>query len=206
VEAMHKMMSIPNQLQPLLNSVPEWALLLSLLVVSLALVFAGRKIVKVLAFLVVGLIGASIGGILAAQYLTSMGSLGTLLVVLAGFLLGGLIGLLLVAVGIGLAVGYGAYILTTTFVSGTTVPLIVGFVFFIIGVALYGRILGIITALAGGLLLFDVLTLYGLSSPLSIALAVVVTLAGIWVQEGLGRKKVTSSTASNVGGQQNAHP
>lgn len=197
------MVSIPNQLAPLLNTVPAWALLLSMLVVSLALVFAGRKVVKVFAFLLVGLIGASIGGILAAQYLMGLGTLGTLLGVLAGFLLGGMIGLLLVAVGIGLAVGYGAYVLSSSFVSGTTVPLIVGFIFFIVGVALYGRILGVITALAGGLLFFDVLTLYGLGSTLSIALAVVVTLAGIWVQEGLGRRK-TPPTASNVGGQQSS--
>ncbi len=185
------MTSIPTQLQPLLNSVPAWALLLSLLVVSLALVFAGRKIVKVFAFLVVGLIGASVGGILAAQYLTSLGNLGTLLGVLAGFLLGGLIGILLVAVGIGLALGYAAYLLSLSFFSGHTIPLIIGFVFFIIGLALHNKILGVVTAVAGGLLFFDVLTLYGLGYTLSVALAVVVTLAGIWVQEGLGRRKTS---------------
>ncbi len=183
-----------------MNTVPAWALLLSMLVVSLALIFAGRKVVKVFAFLMVGLIGASIGGVLAAQYLAGAGSLGALLGVLIGFVLGGLIGVALVAVGIGLAIGYAAYLLAQGFVSSTTIPLIVGLVFFIVGVALYNRILGIITALAGGLLFFDVLTLYGLSPTLSIVLAAVVTLAGIWVQEGLGRKK-TSPTATNVGGQ-----
>ncbi len=195
------MILIPDQLAPLLSAVPAWALLLVLLVVSLTLIFAGRKVVKVIAFLVVGLIGASIGGILGAQYLMGAGDLGTLLGVLLGFFIGGLIGVVLVAVGIGLAVGYAAYILTRGFVSGTTIPLIVGFVFFIVGVALYGRILGLITALAGGLLLFDVLTMYGLGPTLSTILAALVTLAGIWVQEAAGRR-VKRPAATDVGSQQ----
>jgi hypothetical protein len=194
------MLSIPNQLAPLTNSLPGWALLLALLVVSLVLAFAGRSVVKVIAFLVVGLIGASIGGMLFAQYLSGLGSLATLLGALIGFLLGGLIGVLLVAVGIGVAIGYGAYLLTASFVSGTLIPLIVGFVFFIIGVAFYGKILGFITAIAGGLLFFDVLRIYGLDSTLSIVLAAGLTVAGIWVQEGLGKRK-TSPTVPSAGGQ-----
>ncbi len=195
------MAPIPNQLAPLPSTVPASALLLSMLVVSLLLVFAGRKVVKVLAFLVVGLIGALIGGVLATQYLVGSGTLGVLLGVFLGFVLGGLIGVALVAVGIGLATGYAAYLLTTGFVSGTTIPLIVGFVFFIVGVALYGRILSLVTALAGGLLFFDVLRIYGLGPTLSIVFAAGVTLAGIWIQEGLGRK-VKQPTAPKVGGQQ----
>jgi hypothetical protein len=198
------MLSIPNQLAPLLNTVPAWALLLSMLAVSLVLVFAGRTVVKVIAFLVVGLVGASIGGMLAAQYLVGSGTLGTLLGVLLGFFIGGLIGVVLVAVGIGLAFGYAAYLLTTTLVTGTMIPLIAGFVFFIVGLALYNKVLGVVTALAGGLLFFDVLTLYGLGSTLAVVLAAGVTLAGIWVQEGL-RKHPTQPTASSAGGQPSDH-
>ncbi len=197
---------IPNQFAPLLGTVPAGALLLALFAGSLLLIFAGRTVVKVIAFLVVGVIGASIGGELAARYLTSIGSLGTLLGALIGFLLGGLIGVALVAVGIGVVIGYAAYLLARGIVSGTTIPLIAGIFFFILGVALYGRILGFITALAGGLLLFDVLTIYGLDSTLSIVITAGLTLAGIWIQEGLGKKKkVTQPTASNVGGQPSDH-
>lgn len=196
------MMSIPNQLAPLVGSVPAWALLLSLLVVSLVLAFAGRTVVKVIAFVVVGIIGASVGGTLAAQFLAGSGTLGTLLGVVLGFVIGGLIGVALVALGIGLATGYGAYLLTATFVSGTLIPLIVGVIFFVVGLALYGRILGLVTALAGGLLFFDVLTMYGFSPLLSMVLAAAVAVAGVWVQEDLGRKKVPPPTASQQGGQQ----
>ena len=205
IKAIQIMISIPSQLAPLTNTAPAWALLLSMLVVSLILIFAGRTVVKILAFLVVGLIGASIGGVLAAQYLTGIGSLGTLIGVLLGFVVGGLLGLMLVHVGIGLAIGYAAYVLTADLVSSTTIPLIVGFVFFIVGLALYNKILSFVTALAGGLLLFDVLQLYGLDTILSLVIAGAMTLAGIWVQESSGRKKVARPTPSNAGGQPSEH-
>ena len=173
--------SIPGEFSHLLNGLPTWPLFLAMLVVSLLLIFAGRKVVKALAFLVVGLIGASIGGILGAQYLTSLGVFGTLLGILIGFFVGGLMGIVLVRLGIGLAVGYGAYLLTLDVVSSTIVALVVGFVFFVVGWLLYNKILSLVTAVAGGFLLYDALRLYSLNPTLSIVLAVLVTLAGIWV-------------------------
>ena len=181
-------MSLSNQLAPFLGSVPAEALLLFTLIVSLLLIFAGRKVIKILAFFVVGVIGASLGATLVSQYFSGSGNLGTLLGVLGGFFLGGVIGVLLVAVGIGLAMGYAGYLLTTAFVSGTTVPLLVGFVFFIIGVVLYNKILGVVTALAGGFLFYDVLLMYGLDPILSTVVAAVLTIAGIWVQDGFHRR------------------
>jgi hypothetical protein len=176
------MISIPG---PVL---PSWPLVIVMLVISLLLIFAGRKVVKVLAFLVVGLVGATIGGTLGAQYLTSIGSAGTLLGALIGFFAGGLIGLLLVHVGIGLAVGYGAYVLTLDIVSSTTAALVAGIVFFIVGLVFYNKILTLITAVAGGLLLYYALRLYGLDPTVSTALAALVTLVGIWVSYRPGRR------------------
>jgi len=174
--------SIPSQFGHLLNGLPSWPLFILMLVVSLLLIFAGRIVVKALAFLVVGLIGASIGGMLGAQYLTSLGSAGSILGVLIGFVAGGLIGLLLVRAGIGLAVGYAAYLLTLDIVSDATVAVVIGIIFFLIGVVLYNKILSLVTAVAGGFLLYDALRLYGLAPTVSTVLAAVVTLAGIWVQ------------------------
>jgi hypothetical protein len=82
------MFEIPNQLAPLLNAAPAGALLLAIVAASLVLVFAGRSVVEVIAFFVVGMIGASLGGSLAAQYLQGSGSLGTLLGVILGFAIG----------------------------------------------------------------------------------------------------------------------
>jgi len=173
--------SITDQFSQLLKGVPSWPLIIAMLVVSLLLIFAGRKVIKALAFLVVGLIGSSIGGMFAAHYLTSLGSFGTVLGVLIGFVAGGLIGLLLVRVGIGLAVAYAAYLVTVDIVSSTVAAFVVGFVFFVVGWILYNKILSLVTALAGGFLLYDALRLYGLNPTVSTILAVLVTLAGIWV-------------------------
>ncbi|MGD1054693.1 MAG: hypothetical protein ABR867_01240 [Nitrososphaerales archaeon] len=192
------MVSIPGQFEHLLSGLPTWPLVIIMLVVSLLLVFIGRKVVKILAFLVVGLVGASIGGILGAQYLAGLGWFGKLMGVLIGFFAGGLVGVALVAVGIGVAAGYAAYLLTLDIVSDTTVALVLGIIFFIIGLALYGKILSVITAVIGGLLLYDALRLYGLGSALSVALALMVTLAGIWIQSRSGRRTQRPTFSSDT--------
>jgi hypothetical protein len=165
-----------------------------MLVVSLLLIFAGRKVVKALAFLVVGLIGASIGGVLGAQYLATLGVLGRVLGILIGFFVGGLMGIVLVALGIGVVVGYGAYLLTLDVVSSRTAALVVGIIFFIIGLALYNKILSLVTAVTGGILLYDAVRLYNLNLTVSIALAAVVTLAGISVQYRSRRERQPAFT------------
>jgi len=180
--------SISDQFEHLLNGLPTWPLVIIMLAVSLLLIFAGRKVVKVLAFLVVGLVGASIGGILGAQYLASLGSLGRILGVLIGFFTGGLIWVVLVAVGIGVAAGYAAYLLTLDIVPDTSVAIVIGIVFFIVGLALYNKILSLVTAVVGGFLLYDALRLYGLNLTLSTVMAMLVALAGIWVQYRPGRR------------------
>jgi len=177
----------------MLNGFPAWPLVIAMLVVSLLLIFAGRTVVKVFAFLVVGLIGGSIGGMLGAQYLSSLGYVGTLIGALMGFFVGGLIGVMLVAVGIGLAVGYGAYLVTLNLISSTTTAIVVGFIFFVIGVALYNKILPLVTAVAGGFLLYDALILYGIDPTLSAVIGVLMTLTGIWVNFRHGMSSRESS-------------
>jgi hypothetical protein len=189
--------SILDQFKHLLNGLPAWPLVIIMLVVSLLLIFAGRKVIKALAFLIVGFAGASIGGILGAEYLTSLGIFGRILGVLIGFLVGGLIGIALVALGIGVVVGYGAYLLTMDIVSNTTAALVVGIVFFIVGLALYNKILSLVTAVTGGILFYDALALYGLNPIASAILAALVTLAGILVQERL-RREMSEPDFTNV--------
>jgi hypothetical protein len=189
--------SIPNQLAPVLASAPAWLVPLSALLISLTLIFAGRAVVKVIAFLLVGLAGASLGAMLAVQYLSPGGYLvGALL----GFVLGGMLGVVAVAVGVGLAIGYGAYLLALDLSLGGTTALIIGVVSFVAGLALSNRLLGLVTALGGGILFFDLLLGYGLGLAFATAIATITTLAGVWVQEDLTRK-TPQPTATNIGGQ-----
>ena len=195
------MTPIPSGLAPLLAAVPAWLLPLSGLLISLVLIFAGRTVVKVLAFLIVGLAGALLGATLASQYLPPGGLLvGALL----GLVLGGLLGAVAVEIGVGLAIGYGAYVLALDFAAGEGTALIAGIAFFVVGLALSNKILGAVTAVAGGFLLFDVLLSFDLAPALATTVAALATMAGIWVQEDLGRK-MSQPTATNVGGQPSDH-
>ena len=180
------MVSIQSEFSKLLNGLPAWPIFLVLLVVSLLLIFFGRKVVKALAFLIVGVIVGSVGGTLAAHYLTSLGSLGGVLGFFIGFLVGGLLGLLLVRVGIGLVVAYAAYLLTLDVVSNRIAAIVVGIVFFVVGVVLYNKIVTALTAIAGGLLLFVALTFY-VDPIIAAAVAVLATAAGLWYNFRHGR-------------------
>ncbi len=190
------MWNIPNILAPLQANVPAWALLLGLLALSLVLIFAGKTLVKVVAFFVVGIAGAAFGGTLAAQYLApSWQVVGMIL----GFVIGGMLGVALIALGIGVALGYAAYVVALDLAFGPTAALIAGVVFFIVGLALSGKILTVGTALVGGLLLFNVLTHYGFGSTMATLVASALTLVGLWVQLA-PQRRMTATT----GGQPSA--
>lgn len=175
------MISIQGMLVPVLAHVPAPLLLVSLVGVSLAVIFAGRTLAKVLAFFAVGLAGAVLGSSLAVQYLSSSWALVGLLL---GFVMGGALGVVLLSVGIGLALGYAGYLVALDFALGATFALIVGAALFVIGLMFVNKILSLTTATLGGLLLFGVLTHYGFGLPLAALVATALTLAGIWVQLG----------------------
>ncbi len=191
------MWNIPDILAPLQANVPAWALLLGLLALSLVLIFAGSTLVKLVAFVVVGIAGAAFGGTLAVQYLAPSWQLVGMIL---GFVIGGLLGVALIALGIGFVVGYAAYLLALDFAFSQTIALIAGVVFFIVGLALSGKILTIGTAVVGGLLLFNVLTQYGFGSTMATLVAAALTLVGLWVQ--LAPQRRMTATA---GGQPSAN-
>ncbi|MDG6900686.1 MAG: hypothetical protein JRM80_01805 [Nitrososphaerota archaeon] len=193
------MFSIPNILAPVTAHAPAPLLLVALLGASLILIFAGRTLAKIVAFLAVGLVGAAFGGAIAAQYLAPAWSI---IGVLLGFVIGGMLGVALLSVGMGLLVGYVAYILALDLALGPTVALITGVAFFIVGVILSGRLLTLATAVFGGLLLFDVLTRYGFEPMLATLVAAALTLIGLYVQLAPSRRL---TQPANVGGQPGAH-
>ncbi len=192
------MFSIHDILAPVTAHVPAPLVLVALLGISLVLIFAGRTAAKVVAFLAVGLVGAAFGGTLAAQYLPPYWSMIGLLL---GFVVGGILGVALLALGIGLLVGYVAYLMALGFALGPTISLLVGVAFFIVGVVLSGKILTLATAVFGGVLLFDVLTRYGFGPTMAIVVAGAITLIGLWVQLAPQRRL---TQPANVGGQPSA--
>jgi hypothetical protein len=177
--------------------VPTDLLFLALLVVSLALIFAGGTLAKLVAFMVVGLVGAVLGGVVVAQYISPQWDL---VGILLGFVIGGLLGMALLPLGVGLVVGYAGYLLALGFGLSSTVALATGVVFLIIGLVLSSKIIKVVTAVAGGFLLFNVLVYFGLDPTVSTLVAGALTLVGLWVQL-TSRRRVTQPAATNVGGQ-----
>ena len=177
--------------------VPGDVLFLALLVVSLALIFAGGTLAKVLAFIVVGLLGAVFGGVLVAQYISPQWDL---VGVLLGFVIGGLLGMALLSLGVGLVVGYATYIIALGFGLSSTAALVAGAVFFIVGLVLSSKIIKVVTAVAGGFLLFNVLVYFGLDPLVSTLVSLVLAVVGLWVQLVSGRR-ARRPVATNVGGQ-----
>lgn len=194
------MIPFPHSLTPVLSGVPGPVLLLALLGVSLLLIFAGKTLAKVVAFLAVGIIGAAFGGSVAIQYLAPQWQTVGLLL---GFVMGGLIGVVLLPLGVGLAVGYAGYVIALDLALGPTAAIIAGVALFAVGALLSSKILSVATALIGGLLLFDILTRYGSGSTLATLVAALLTIVGLWVQLELGRHPAQPTT-TKVGGQPNA--
>ena len=172
---------------------------MGLLALSLVLIFAGKTLVKAVAFVVVGFVGASLGANLAAQYLAPSWEIAGIFL---GFVLGGMLGVTLIVLGIGFAVGYAAYLVALDLALGQTAALVTGVVFFVVGLALSGKVLTVGTAVVGGLFLFNVLTLYGLGPTTATLVAAALTLAGLWVQLAQGRM---SQSTSSAGGQPSAN-
>ena len=152
---------------------------LVLLVVSLALMFRGRSIIKGLAFLVAGLAGAAFGLALGGL---SLGPIGAIIGAILGFLVGGALGLLLVHVGMGLALGYFGYLATRDLTHIFVLAVVSGVVLFVVGVAISSKLLDLVTALLGGLILYGVLVFFGVSQPLAAVVSLVLAIAGFYVQ------------------------
>ena len=163
---------------------------MGLLALSLVLIFGGSTLVKVVAFVVVGIAGAIFGGALVANYLApGWDVVGMIL----GFLIGGVLGVALVALGIGFAVGYAAYLVVLDLALGQTVALIAGVIFFVVGLVLSGKILAIGTSIVGGMLLFSILTAQGFVPATAIIVAGALTVLGLWVQLVPGRRIAAST-------------
>jgi len=189
------MLPISSSLAPEMAHVPADLLFLVLLGVSLVLIFAGGTLAKVVAFLVVGLVGAVFGGAMVAQYISPQWDL---VGVLLGFIVGGLLGMALLSLGVGLVVGYAGYALALGFGLSPTLALVAGLVFCIVGLVLASKILTVVTAVVGGFLLFNVLTHFGLGPALSTLVAGALALIGLWVQLS-SRRHATRQVAANVG-------
>jgi hypothetical protein len=168
-----------NQVLGYLNGLPIAAAVLLLVALSVTLAFAGRQLIKALAFIITGIIVGVVGASIGMSYL---GTFGAILGGAAGFLIGGFLGILFVFVGIGIALGYLGYSATNVLVGSELLAIVAGAVLFIVGVVLANELLSIATAILGGVLLFDVMTYLGMGFVIPAISAIMVAVLGAWVQ------------------------
>lgn len=157
-----------------------------LALIALGLIFAGRSIIKGLAFLVAGFAGAALGLTLGAAVL---GVLGSIVGGVLGFLVGGFIGIFLVQFAMGIALGYFAYLVTRFLTHSLVFGLAAGIVFFVVGLALSGRLLELVTAAIGALVLYGVLIFFGLSPVGAAVISIVLGVAGFLIQRNRHRNE-----------------
>jgi len=170
------------------NLIPRIASVSSALVVllvSLALIFAGRFVIRIIAFFGVGVVlaaaAASVGAII-------LGIVGLVIGGIIGFFVGGLLSFVLLPLAIGIASGLVAYDLIQLFVHLYPISVIVGIAFFILGVILSMKLLSLSTVLFGSLLLFDSLTFFHFPIVIALIVSILMGLVGFWVQDGFEKK------------------
>jgi hypothetical protein len=150
-----------------------------LALVAIGLMFSGRSIIKGLAFLSVGLAGAAFGLAVGGSFL---GVVGAVIGGVLGFFVGGVVGLLLVDVGMGLALGYFGYLATRDLTDVFVLAAVVGVVLFFVGVAISSKLLDLVTAVLGGVILDGVLVFFGVSPQFAAVISVVLAAIGFYVQ------------------------
>jgi hypothetical protein len=166
------------------NLIPRIASVSSALVVfivALALIFAGRFVIRVIAFFGVGIVFAAAG---ASFGVFILGLFGLVIGGIVGFFVGGLLSFILLPLAIGVASGLVAYNLTELFVHVYFLSVIVGVVFFIVGVLLSMKLLSLATVIFGGLLLIDSLLFFHFPPLIALLVSIVMGLIGFWTQDG----------------------
>ncbi|HXQ92925.1 MAG TPA: zinc ribbon domain-containing protein [Nitrososphaerales archaeon] len=161
---------------------------LFVLLVSLSLIFAGRFVIRIIAFFGVGIVlaaaAASVGAII-------LGVVGLVIGGIIGFVVGGFLSFVLLPLAIGVASGLVAYDLTQGFVHIYPISVIVGVFFFILGVLLSMKLLSLATVVFGSLLLFDSLIFFHFPLAIALIVSVLMGLVGFWVQDGFEKNHRT---------------
>jgi len=148
---------------------------LLLIVLGLALTFLGKKLVKAIAFIVGGLIGALLALMISPLFLSPPF---TYLAALIGFVVLGLISYFLLPLGGGVIAGLATFLLLRG-VVGFLMAALIALIVLIIVVILFNKILAVGTAFAGSLVTLAGLGQLGLIFPSIIQLIILILLTAL---------------------------
>jgi hypothetical protein len=153
---------------------------LMLIILGLVVAFFGRKLAKIVFFLVGGIIGALLALLISPMFISPPYSY---IAAVVGFVIVGLIFLLLMRFGAGIVAGLAAFMLLRGIVD-VLLAIIIALIVLIIVIVLFDKVLSIITAFVGSLIFMTGLQQAGASLPvfLQIIIIAVITILGSIVQ------------------------
>jgi len=168
-----------------LNSIGVTASGIILIILGLVLMFLGRKLVKVVFFLVGGIIGALLVLRFAFLFLAPAY---VYLAALIGFVIVGLIFYFLLPFGAGLLAGLATFLILRPIVGDLLVTVVLALAALILVVILFNKLLTIGTAFLGALILLTGINQVAaqshitLAEPIQLLLLIVFTAIGSFVQ------------------------
>ena len=153
---------------------------LMLIILGLVVAFFGRKLAKIVFFLVGGIIGALLALLISPMFISPSYSY---IAAVVGFVIVGLIFLLLMRFGAGIAAGLAAFMLLRGIVDAL-LAIIIALIVLVVVIVLFDKVLSIITAFVGSLIFMAGLQQAGASLPvfLQIIIIAVITILGSIVQ------------------------
>ncbi|MEM0452659.1 MAG: hypothetical protein QW048_07070 [Nitrososphaerota archaeon] len=153
-----------------------------LILLGLLLTFLGRKFIKIIVFILGGLLGA----FLTYQFILPRLSLGepmNIILPIIAFVGFGLLSLLLMGIVVGFIAGYSVYTFSLSYFENWIYSLILAVIVFIIIAAFFNKILSIVTAVTGGLVTATgIQMIIPLNSFLYLVIVVVLSVLGAYYQ------------------------
>lgn len=154
---------------------------LLLIVFGLVMAFYGRKIAKIITFLVGGVVGALFTYTYIAPRMALEPPL-NYVAAFAAFIVVGLLAIVLLYLSAGIAAGAATYLFTKPLFSGWT-PIILAAIAFAVVLILFNKVLSVGTAILGGIIVaYGANVLLPLIPPLPLIIAAVVAVIGSYYQ------------------------
>ncbi|MCL7386776.1 MAG: hypothetical protein LZ166_04530 [Thaumarchaeota archaeon] len=146
---------------------------LMLTILGLVVAFFGRKLAKIVFFLVGGIIGALLALLISPMFISPPYSY---IAAVVGFVIVGLIFLLLMRFGAGIVAGLATFMLLRGIVD-VLLAIIIALMVLIIVIVLFDKVLSIITAFVGSLIFMAGLQQAGASLPVFLQIIIIAVIA-----------------------------
>jgi len=152
------------------------------LILGLILVFYGRKLVKIVTFIVGGIVGA----ISIYEYIIPWLKISepfNYIIALLGFIISGVLAVALIHLLGAVIAGYLAYRFVNPYFQDWMLPLIIAVIAFVVVLILFNKLLSIGTAVLGGILVsYSINIFISLGIIVSFIIIIVLAIAGAYYQ------------------------